>query len=91
MRREIDSNEWLLVIANFTPNFHESYKIGVPLEGFYKEIFNSDGSRYGGSNMGNMGGKETSKYKIHNKGRTKFSKFSWLWCTKLFVFTQSFC
>ena len=66
MRRENESNEWLVVVANFTPNFHESYKIGVPLEGFYKEIFNSDGSKYGGSNKGNMGGKETLKYNIHN-------------------------
>ena len=40
MRRENESNEWLVVVANFTPNFHRSYKIGVPLEGFYKEIFN---------------------------------------------------
>ena len=66
MRRENESNEWLVVVANFTPNFHGSYKIGVPLEGFYKEIFNSDGSKYGGSNKGNMGGKETLKYNIHN-------------------------
>ena len=32
----------------------------------YKEIFNSDGSRYGGSNKGNMGGKETINYNIHD-------------------------
>jgi tryptophanyl-tRNA synthetase len=47
LRRENETNEWLVVVANFTPNFHESYKIGVPLEGFYKEIFNSDGFKYG--------------------------------------------
>ena len=29
-------------------------------------IFNSDGFKYGGSNKGNMGGKETLKYNIHN-------------------------
>ena len=39
MRRENDTNEWLVVIANFTPNTHGSYKVGVPVEGFYKEIF----------------------------------------------------
>ena len=47
MRRETDTNEWLVIAANFTPNIHETYKIGVPLKGFYKEIFNSDASRYG--------------------------------------------
>jgi len=66
MRRENDTNEWLVVVANFTPNTHGSYKVGVPVEGFYKEIFNSDGSRYGGSNKGNMGGKETINYNIHD-------------------------
>ncbi len=66
MRRENDTNEWLVVVANFTPNTHGSYKVGVPLGGFYKEIFNSDGSRYGGSNKGNMGGKETINYNIHD-------------------------
>ena len=66
MRRENDSNEWLVIVANFTPNTHGSYKVGVPLEGFYKEIFNSDGARYGGSNKGNMGGKETLKFNIHS-------------------------
>jgi len=66
MRRENDTNEWLVVVANFTPNTHGSYKVGVPVKGFYKEIFNSDGSRYGGSNKGNMGGKETINYNIHD-------------------------
>ena len=66
MRRENSTNEWLVVVANFTPNVHESYKIGVPLKGFYQELFNSDASRYGGSNKGNMGGKSTISYNIHN-------------------------
>jgi len=35
MRRENDTNEWLVVVANFTPNTHGSYKVGVPVEGFY--------------------------------------------------------
>ena len=51
---------------SFTPNTHGSYKIGVPLNGFYKEIFNSDASKYGGSNKGNFGGKNSINYEIHN-------------------------
>ena len=66
MRRETDTNEWLVIAANFTPNLHETYKIGVPLKGFYKEIFNSDASRYGGSNKGNMGGKYSLDFNIHS-------------------------
>ena len=66
MRRENETNEWLVVVSNFTPNFHHSYLIGVPLGGFYKEIFNSDASKYGGSNKGNLGGKNAIKHNIHN-------------------------
>jgi len=66
MRRENESGEWVIVVANFTPTLHDSYKIGVPIEGFYKEIFNSDAEKYGGSNKGNMGGKNTLKFNIHN-------------------------
>ena len=66
MRRENETNEWLIIVANFTPNTHESYKIGVPLDGFYKEIFNSDASKYGGSNRGNFGGKNSINHEIHN-------------------------
>ena len=66
MRRENETNEWLIIVANFTPNTHDSYKIGVPLGGFYKEIFNSDASKYGGSNKGNFGGKNSINFEIHN-------------------------
>lgn len=52
--------------GNIDPKLHETYKIGIPLKGFYKEIFNSDASRYGGSNKGNMGGKFTIDFNIHN-------------------------
>ena len=56
----------LLLLLTLQPNTHGSYKVGVPLEGYYKEIFNSDASKYGGSNKGNMGGKETINYNIHD-------------------------
>ena len=60
-----ESGRWLVVIANFTPKNHPNYRIGVPNSGFYSEILNTDGKTYGGSNMGNMGGKYTDKYQIH--------------------------
>ncbi len=65
MRRERETGEWLVVIANFTPELHSNYKIGVPIDGFYKEIFNTDSDKYGGSNKGNLGGKYSEKYNIH--------------------------
>jgi 1,4-alpha-glucan branching enzyme len=45
--------EDLIVILNFTPVPREFYRIGVPEEGSYTELFNSDSSYYGGSNVGN--------------------------------------
>jgi 1,4-alpha-glucan branching enzyme len=35
--------------------------------GFYTELFNSDAREYGGSNMGNLGGKWTDEWWFHNQ------------------------
>ena len=51
--RRKNKHEDLIVVLNFTPVPRESYRIGVPKEGNYIEIFNSDSSYYGGSNTGN--------------------------------------
>ena len=42
-----------MVILNFTPVPRTNYRIGVPQQGGYREIFNSDSMFYSGSNMGN--------------------------------------
>ena len=41
----------LVVICNFTPVVRSEYKIGVPIAGTYKEIFNSDDVEFGGSGV----------------------------------------
>jgi 1,4-alpha-glucan branching enzyme len=51
--RRKSKNEDLIVVLNFTPVLRECYRIGVPEEGTYTEIFNSDSVYYGGSNVGN--------------------------------------
>ena len=66
MRRESNSGHWLVVVANFTPQSHSHYRVGVPIGGFYTEVFNTDGSRYGGSNLGNLGGKFTEAFAMHS-------------------------
>jgi 1,4-alpha-glucan branching enzyme len=65
MRRDSGSGRWLVVVANFTPQSHSHYRIGVPLPGYYAEVFNTDSERYGGSNLGNLGGKFTDSWAIH--------------------------
>ena len=39
----------LLVLINFDPASYESYRIGVPREGDWKLVFNSDNETFGGS------------------------------------------
>ncbi len=51
--RRKTADEELIIILNFTPVVRENYRIGVPSEGNYTEIFNSDSSYYNGSNKGN--------------------------------------
>lgn len=46
-------SEDLLVICNFTPVVYENFKVGVPYEGKFKEIFNSDHTEYGGNGFTN--------------------------------------
>ena len=43
------------VILNFTPVAHVDHNINVPLPGKYREIFNSDDPKYGGSGILNTG------------------------------------
>lgn len=43
----------VLVILNFTPATYEGYTQRVPAAGEYREIFNSDSTRYGGSGVTN--------------------------------------
>jgi 1,4-alpha-glucan branching enzyme len=44
-----------VVVLNFTPTVRHGYRVGVPEEGSYTEIMNSDLARYGGSNLYNPG------------------------------------
>ena len=55
----------VLVIVNLTPVPRGDYRIGVPLAGFWAERMNSDADLYGGSGMGNAGGRATDDVAAH--------------------------
>ncbi|MGP1385560.1 MAG: 1,4-alpha-glucan branching protein GlgB [Thainema sp.] len=57
--------DFTVTVCNFTPQPHSHYKVGVPLPGYYKELFNSDAKEYGGSGMGNYGGKWADDWSAH--------------------------
>jgi 1,4-alpha-glucan branching enzyme len=67
IRRAKDSDEFIVTVCNFTPQPHSHYRVGVPELGFYTELFNSDAREYGGSNMGNLGGKWAEEWSFHNR------------------------
>lgn len=54
IRKGNDPKDNLLIICNFIPVPRENYRIGVKEESEWKEIFNSDEERFGGSNVKNM-------------------------------------
>ena len=60
-------NETLLITCNFTPVVREGYRLGVPSEGVYQEIFNSDTAVFGGSNVINEGEFEAEPIPWHDQ------------------------
>jgi 1,4-alpha-glucan branching enzyme len=51
IRKGKNERDDLLIIANFTPVVKHNYRIGVSKKGAFKEIFNSDDLKYGGSDV----------------------------------------
>jgi len=53
-------DSFLLVILNFTPVPRHGYRVGIPRNGYYRELLNSDSEYYGGSNVGNISGVQSA-------------------------------
>ena len=53
--RRGDEGEELVVVVNFDVNFRPSWRVPVPREGDYVELFNSDAEEFGGSGQLNGG------------------------------------
>ena len=62
VRKSKKAGETLLFICNFDNMEHEKFRVGVPFEGRYKEIFNTDAKEFGGS--GKVNGRVKSSKKI---------------------------
>jgi 1,4-alpha-glucan branching enzyme len=56
LRRGRTADQMILTVSNFTPVTRESYRVGVPRPGFYREILNTDSMHYEGTDVGNSGG-----------------------------------
>jgi 1,4-alpha-glucan branching enzyme len=67
LRRAEDPTDFILFCCNFTPVPRQGYEFGVPEEGFYEEILNTDSEMFGGSNMGNGGCVSSRPVPKHNR------------------------
>lgn len=70
VRKGDNPDDLMVFVANFTPVPRTDYRLGVPREGYYKEILNSDSEMYFGSNIGNYGGRWTEKHGWHYRDQS---------------------
>jgi len=70
LRRAEDPKDFLLFCCNFTPVPRQGYEFGVPEEGFYEEILNTDSEAFGGSNIGNGGMVLSRPIPRHNRAQS---------------------
>lgn len=66
IRKTDKTEEMLVVVANFA-DVKQSFRVGVPYEGKYKEIFNTDDRSYGGSGCVNKKACETMEMEWDGK------------------------
>ena len=57
-------NQTLVFVVNATPVVRGGYRVGVNAPGFYEEILNTDAETYGGSNVGNWGGRHAEHWGV---------------------------
>jgi 1,4-alpha-glucan branching enzyme len=59
VRLDANGTPGVACIANFSPEVHHGFRIGLPAPGAWREVINTDAHDYGGSGQGNMGMVET--------------------------------
>lgn len=67
IRKGKSANDVVLAVCNFTPVPRYNYRVGVPKEGFWQELLNSDAGEYYGSGLGNFGGVNAEAIPYHNQ------------------------
>jgi 1,4-alpha-glucan branching enzyme len=69
LRHGADEARPVLAVCNMTPVPRYGYGIGVPRPGRWRELLNSDGEAYGGSNLGNGGAVDTVAAHHHGEAQ----------------------
>jgi 1,4-alpha-glucan branching enzyme len=60
----------VLVVVNATPVPRHNYRLGVPVDGEWVELLNTDADAYGGSGVGNGGSVHTVPVDSHGFNRS---------------------
>ncbi len=67
LRKGRHPGDVVLIVCNFTPLTRHNYRVGVPREGYWTELLNSDASHYGGSGQGNHGGVHSAPVQVQER------------------------
>jgi 1,4-alpha-glucan branching enzyme len=67
LRSGQSTGDVFLIVCNFTPVPRSGYQVGVPLDGYWQEVLNSDAKEYGGSGAGNQGGLAATGGEFHGR------------------------
>jgi 1,4-alpha-glucan branching enzyme len=67
LRRNRNGDRVLASVANLSPVPRYGYRIGLPTGGTWTEVLNTDASRYGGSDVGNLGAVEADDTPWHGQ------------------------
>ena len=65
MRLRNDGSNPVVIACNFTPMPRRGYRVGVPHDGNWREVLNSNAAVYGGTDEGNFGGKLSEPIPCH--------------------------
>ena len=63
--RKDAAGKQIMIVCNFTPVLRESYIMGAPVAGSYKELINSDDAAFGGSGLHHNKAVRSKKVPMH--------------------------
>jgi 1,4-alpha-glucan branching enzyme len=67
LRHAPDRSRSVAAVFNFTPVPRHNYRVGVPDDGRWEELINTDAKEFGGSGQGNLGGVEAAPVGAHGR------------------------
>ncbi len=70
LRRDESTRSVILVVAHFSAAPRHNYRIGAPQAGRWTEVINTDSDFYGGSGLGNGGGRTTEAMPMHGQAQS---------------------